>query len=96
MSGNINVDPAALAAAASQFGNQSEQLGELIRQVTSSINQLEPAWKSDASISFNDLMVQWNRDVNNIHQALIEVASNVKGAGISYSTLDTDIAKGFR
>lgn len=96
MSGNIQVDPAALAQAATQFGNQSEQLGELIQQVTNSINALEPAWKSDASVSFNDLMTQWNKDVANIHQALIEVASNVKGAGISYSTLDSDIARGFR
>lgn len=95
MSGNIQVDPEALATAASQFGTQSEQLGELINQVTSSINNLAPAWKSNASISFNDLMTQWQKDVNNIHQALLEVASNVKGAGISYSTLDSDIAKGF-
>lgn len=93
---NINVDTEALATAATNFGNQSEQLGELINQVTNSINQLEPAWKSNAAVSFTDLMNQWHKDVNDIHQVLLEVANNVKVAGVNYSTLDSDIAKGFR
>ncbi|MGH2507385.1 MAG: WXG100 family type VII secretion target [Ktedonobacteraceae bacterium] len=92
---SINVDPQALAAAAAQFNTQSQQLEDLIRQVTNSINQLEPAWKSSAAVSFTNMMTQWNTDVNNIQQVLLEVSNNVKGAGTGYETLDQDIAKNF-
>lgn len=93
---DIRVSPEVLAAEAAKFGTQSEHLGEVIHQVTNSIENLRAAWKSDASISFDTLMNEWRRDVDNIHQVLLEVAQNVKGAGISYSELDTDISKGFR
>lgn len=93
---NIKVDTAAVATAAAQFNGQASNLEELIAQVTTSLNNLEPLWTGPAATQFVTLMTEWRQDVNNIQQVLTQVSQRVATAGTSYDDTDSGIANSFR
>lgn len=80
---------------ARDFETSVQQLGETLQQVKSSIEQLQAAWSSNAADSFSNVMLQWNKDVQQLKDTLEQVAKNVNVAGINYQDLDNDIRKSF-
>lgn len=80
---------------ARDFETSVQNLGDTLSQVKSSIEQLQGAWSSSAADSFSNVMIQWNKDVQQLKDTLEEVAKNVNVAGVSYQDLDNDIKKSF-
>lgn len=80
---------------ARDFETSVQNLGDTLSQVKSSIEQLQGAWSSSAADSFSNVMIQWNKDVQQLKDTLEEVAKNVNVAGVSYQDLDNDIRKSF-
>jgi WXG100 family type VII secretion target len=95
MSDKILADTIGMQGKASNFASQAVQLADLIHQVSHDIQELAGLWGGDASTSFQDFMVTWNSDINNVQLALDDVAGKVKNAGLGYGDLDHQIATGF-
>lgn len=93
--GNIRTNTETMQAKAKDFETSVQNLGETLQQVKNSIEELQSAWSSSAADSFSNVMIQWNKDVQQLKDTLDQVAKNVNIAGVNYQDLDNDIRKSF-
>ncbi len=91
----IKANTQAIGGAAGDFATAAQNLEEQIKNVTNSINNLASEWSGTGADSFNNVMVRWNKDVQEVQNCLTEVAQHVKQAGVSYDDLEAAISKGF-
>jgi len=64
-------------------------MGQL-KTLTGTVEQLGGAWKGDAHRAFEQLMVRWNQDANNLQNALSDIADQLDKSGVTYTTTDTE------
>lgn len=96
MAGNqIRVNTDDMSTAASNFNTQATNLSDVLDRVTQIVSGLGQSWQSNASVSFQDFMTQWNKTASDVHMNLNTVQMNVKTAGTSYTETDQAIQKGF-
>jgi len=95
MSSAFSVQPEAVQAAGNSFDTHANSLEDVINQVSSNVRTLADSWTGPAQAQFQMLADQWGRDVNQMHQTLMQIAQNLKAAGESYGQLDDSIKRSF-
>lgn len=95
MSSAFSVQPEAVQQAGNSFDTHANNLEDVINQVSANVRTLADSWTGPAQAQFQMLADQWGRDVNQMHQTLLQIAQNLKTAGESYGQLDDSIRRTF-
>lgn len=91
----IVVNPDEMARLARDFAAKAQTLADLLSQVNTDLNNMEPYWKGWAKDQFDGLMLSWTGDFKDIQRVLEQVGTLVDQAQVGYTDLDQSIGRHF-
>ena len=93
--GNIRVSPEYLQQKSQDIKVKSGDLGDLVAQLTSSINALESEWEGQASASFINQWAELKPSFDKATTLLDEIGTQLGQTADAYLAVDAEIASKF-
>jgi WXG100 family type VII secretion target len=82
MTGSINYNFPAIGTAAGNIHGASVQLGQLIDDMTASVqNRLQAAWTGSGGDSYQHMQNRWNNAATDMKSALMQLSQATQNAG---------------
>ena len=94
-SGGLSVNINDMPGKAGDFARAAQALEDTIQTVTKSMEALRSEWVGQGSDAFNNVMLRWQKDIDDMRQTLDDVSKSVQQAGIKYGELEAAIKQGF-
>jgi WXG100 family type VII secretion target len=66
----------------------NESIGAQLRALGNQLAPLQGAWKGNASVAFQNLMVRYNENAEKLRTALQGISEQIAGASTTYATED--------
>lgn len=88
--GHIKVTPEMISIAATDCDNKAQEVQSQLAQLQQFVVGLQDYWKGNASLAYQGLMEAWNRNAIELQQALLDIASGLRGTYVNYSNMEVD------
>jgi WXG100 family type VII secretion target len=85
----------ALDATATELGNQAKQLEQDLADIKKAVASVASGWQGEAHTFFVEQQQLWDKEANDIHQALVAISQVVGRAGGDYMGGDKNAASYF-
>ncbi|SRR5579875_735101 len=94
--GAFRITPEELQATASSIRSAAAQIEATLGQIKGQVDATTGFWQGAAQANFNELMLRWNRDSQDLHQVLMQIAQNMSTAASNYAETEAGVARGFQ
>ncbi|MCK1821314.1 WXG100 family type VII secretion target [Streptomyces sp. XM83C] len=85
-----------LDVAATNIGNEAKALEQDLAELRRMVVQSQEYWAGEAQGTFHDKLQRWDKEANDIHQALVGIGHVVHQAGGDYMAGDKKAASYFQ
>lgn len=85
-----------LDTAATRIGNEASQLEQDLQELRRLVVSSQQYWEGQAQGTFNDKLNRWDKEANDIHQALTGIGHVVAQSGGTYMEGDKKAASYFQ
>ncbi|HUY77216.1 MAG TPA: WXG100 family type VII secretion target [Ktedonobacterales bacterium] len=94
--GGFRITPDELQATARNIQQAAGNIENILSQVKGQVDATTGFWQGAAQANFNELMMRWQRDSQDLHQVLMQIAQNMQTASQNYAETEAGVARGFQ
>lgn len=95
MSGQIKMSPAELAHKAKQYGNSSQQIQDILRELRRLQGELSEQWEGQAFASFDQQFMDLEPKVQNFAQLMMEIQEQLTKTASAMQDQDQALSQNF-
>ncbi|HLY29937.1 MAG TPA: WXG100 family type VII secretion target [Ktedonobacterales bacterium] len=95
-SGAFRITPEELQATSRSVQQAAAQIESILGQIKGQVDSTTAFWQGAAQANFNELMLRWNRDSQDLHQVLVQISQNMATAAQNYAETEQGVARGFQ
>ncbi len=94
--GGFRITPDELQATSRNITSAADNIANILSQIKGQVDATTGFWQGAAQANFNELMMRWQRDSQDLHQVLTQIAQNMQTASQNYADTEAGVARGFQ